>query len=1061
MPCKLVLRPSFPDLLDSLYQHIEILCDGDPLGPKWVLVPTSTLANHLRRWLGQRAKSSVFAGVRIAPVATFLRRLGNREGVRSSRWGANQDLLLFELVEELPRKSTLARLQNMPGGHRLLSPTFLDLADAGFGPEQGELLSELAEESDLVPAERETLRLYRQWILSLQSRQIGWDPLLHQQIPNWIREADDSSLLSVLACEENQTPEVLVYGFYDFTDVNTEIIVALSHRISVTLFYPFLKRGQEVHPAFSFGEMILEDLKIRLGTRLIGTEVEGDEPDGVTEVSKYESTRYFGSTFPEGNVPSQPAFLTFQRAAGIRAELTAAAVQIRQWMDDLADPTAPDAIMVVAPRAEVYLRWIGDVFAAFGIPLRIIDVPLGPTPNSHPVQMLARIWEDRAPAEWVLAYLRECPDIPAALDVNLEEFERKVRQVKLWGGPSWQLILEVDPDQPNLAERNLPHFNPPERALVREIVSLWCEDAGSLGRSFNPSEAGAILERIRAKWLTEPSLLDPLMEALEVLGSFRPELLLKESLLRELLRQVVGPEIGSDSFDQRGVLFLPLMRARGVTSKRLVILGLASGSLPWAILEDPLLSDLARGRLSAKARLVGHRIPIKSRLTEELCLLFFLFNTSAQSVHWVVPESDDGGRSVSPTPWVQRYLQRWKGPTEDAQLHQRIPCGPVQQAEYLWALDRGTGSFLPPSFLVFVRPDMAEILTDGTPYGSLLRAINSRRQDICWNGHIPGASLPTEGVENQRIRVTDLELLSKCPYRYYAERFVEWTPLVPLELAEEMHPMDWGAVVHLSLEELIKPHPGQGATVKEIAVSLLETGAGNLNQRVRALTSRFPITLGMLPPVFRQAAVEKLVSILTAYFEEVVQGRCSGDLPIELEFKKRVPFPGLGELLISGRIDRIDRQGGHLHIYDYKSGRAPSLNLEREVFLGYRIQPILYPWIVSGELQSTGGDLFSYIFLGDSPPREKLVDRPSDVEAFLGPIGEILKRGIFLPTPTETMELAGVTGASPCQFCRYESLCRRFDRGAHHRYLRFLRKKLPFRLQALGVPQDTRQDKCN
>ena len=736
MPCKLVPRPSFPDLLDSLYQHIEILCDRDPLAPKWVLVPTSTSANHLRTWLGQRVKTFVFAGVRITPVATFLRRLVNREvEVRSGRWGANQDLLLFELVEELPRKSALARLRDIPGGHRLLRPTFLDLADAGFGPEQDEILLELAGESDLAPIERETLRLYGQWLRSLQRRQIAWDPLLHQQIPNWIMESDDSNLLSVLTCEEDHTPEVLVYGFYDFTDVNTEIIVALSHRISVTLFYPFLKRDQQVHPAFSFGEMILEDLKIRLGTKLIGTEV---DPEAVGEVSKYESTRYFSSTFPEGNIRIQPAFLTFQRASGIRSELTAAAVQIRQWMDD---STLPDAIVVVAPQADVYLQWIRHVFTAFGIPLRVIDVPIGPTPDSRPLQMLARIWEDRAPAEWVLAYLRECPDIPAARGVNLEEFERKVRQVQIWGGSSWQLVVEVDPEEPNFAERNLPHFNPAEKAMVSEILALWCEGTGSPERTFSPREAVAILERIKSRWLMEPTLLDPLIETLEVFGSSRPNLLLRESLLRDLLNQLVGPEIGSDSFDQRGVLFLPLMRARGLTSKRLVILGLASGSLPWTILEDPLLSDIARGRLSAKARLVGHRIPIKSRLTEELCLLFFLFNTSAQSVHWVVPESDDGGRKVSPTPWIQRYLQHWEGPPEEAEFRQRIPCGPVQQAEYLWELDRENGSFLPPSFLVLVRPDMAKMLTDGTPYGSLLQAAKSRRQDISWNGYIPASRI--------------------------------------------------------------------------------------------------------------------------------------------------------------------------------------------------------------------------------------------------------------------------------------------------------------------------------
>ena len=71
MSCKLVLVPSFPGLLDYLLHKLRISCLEDPLEPKWVVVPTSTVANHLRIRLGREAGESVLSGVRIIPIVNF------------------------------------------------------------------------------------------------------------------------------------------------------------------------------------------------------------------------------------------------------------------------------------------------------------------------------------------------------------------------------------------------------------------------------------------------------------------------------------------------------------------------------------------------------------------------------------------------------------------------------------------------------------------------------------------------------------------------------------------------------------------------------------------------------------------------------------------------------------------------------------------------------------------------------------------------------------------------------------------------------------------------------
>ena len=149
MACEIVLGPSFPGLLDRLVGELRAL---HGLDPRWVLVPTSTVANSLRIRLGREAEGGALAGIRVLPLLSFLRRLSALEsGTRGQRWSPDLDLALFQLVAQLDPPSPLAGLRRMPSGYRLLRPTFLDLADGGFGPFQAELLAELASEPDVSP----------------------------------------------------------------------------------------------------------------------------------------------------------------------------------------------------------------------------------------------------------------------------------------------------------------------------------------------------------------------------------------------------------------------------------------------------------------------------------------------------------------------------------------------------------------------------------------------------------------------------------------------------------------------------------------------------------------------------------------------------------------------------------------------------------------------------------------------------------------------------------------------------------------------------------------------
>ena len=1071
MSCKLVLVPSFPGLLDCLLHRLRISCLEDPLGPKWVVVPTSTVANHLRIRLGYEAGESVLSGVRIIPIVNFIDRFISRDGkLNAQRWDCSLDLLLFELVQRSSHSSLLGVLHQMSSGYRFLRPTFLDLADGGFGLDQCEILQELAEDSDLAPLEREVISLYVSWLQLLENRGLNWKSLQHQQVPQWITQIQEEELLSSLACEKDQSAKVFVYGFYDFTDTNAEIISSLAQRVPMVIFYPFIEQGAESHAAFSFACDVLEDLRIRLGTALEGVENREDIPEEISY--KPETEDFFLSTFPVGDIPEQPSFLTFQRASGIRSELLCAALQVRQWLDDSENPIPLHQIMVVAPDLKPYSEIARQVFDAFAIPVRIIDTPTELTPKNRPLKMIARLWEDRAPAEWVLSYLRNFPQLEVLATLDLSQFESKVRQAGIWGGSSWNLIFEFEGKGKvdGGGRHEFPSFTEEEKQLVREIFDLWGRDTNGRQRQFKPQEAISFLNKIQERWLPEPSLLDPLLTGLENMKEFCPDLLISEALLREEMTQFVGEQIQSDSMNQDGVLALPLMRARGLTAKAIVFLGLSSDNLPTRIQEDPLFSDISRGRLVDKAGVVGHRLPIKSHITDEMALLFFLLNTSADLIHWVIPESDEMGRSVAPTPWVQRYAQFWESNNPKVEKDKRrMPRGLVEQAWYLLELDDEKGSFLPPAFLDFIQSNRTKMLSTPSDLYHLESGRNREREAV-WNGHVPEAAMPVLNQKEQKVNVTALEELAKCPFRYYVNRLVKWVPLVPLGFLNQLSPLDWGTLVHKCLELLMQPYRGQEVPLQKIAGQLLESDAKQLKKVMASLPNHLLACLKIIPIPFSQLEINRLEKLLKDYFETVAN-RENGEnevdrFLVDLELKLRAPFPGLEGVNISGKIDRIDQQGNDFYICDYKSGSSPSsTSLSKKVSLGHTIQPILYPSLLlyhrifsKGQKNSSGLVNFSFVYLKDSPPSEKPVPHEEKIEEFLKPLAEILENGMYLPTPDQTMERLEIE-AEPCLYCQHTSLCRRFDQGAYERYADFFRQKMSSRLNSMSQSSQSKGKK--
>jgi hypothetical protein len=1001
MSSTVILGSTWPALEKRLLADLA----GTELSPRWVVTPSATLANHVRTRLARSATDRVFANVRVVNLPVLAARLIRGVlGKQVAHWSVTHELLLSELIATLPGSSTLSPLRAFDGGTDLLRQAFVDLGEGGFGQGEQQTLRDLAGEKGLAKRERDTLEAYVKWLDLLENRKTAWEPLVLQELSEALASADEDRLLEALGCESGQAATIHVHGFYDFIDVNLEWLTALAKRVDCQFYYPFHGALGKPHPAFAFADSVLSDLLARLG-----------QPEPETIPSPANS--YFLDTFPDGHVDRQPVFVTTQTASGIRAEAISAAVKIRQWLDDPVTPLSADDILVVAPDAEAYADTVHEVFGAFAIPVRVVDVSAGPDPATVPLRMLARIWEDRAPAEWVLALLRAAPTAKAVNGVDIDRFEGKVRELAVWGGESWRAaqakesFVGVDEDGERRREVT---FNVAEKKLLDAICSLICD-----AETLTASQALDVLQDMLRRWLPEEPSLTGLIDAVDALVSRSPSFALSRKQWARLLAAGCGNKNQRDPMCH-GVLFAPLMRARGVTARATVFLGLAAGQMPFRVMDDPFLSEGVANRLAAVAREIGHRLPLKSETNHEMLLLFYLINTSADRVHWVVPETDADGKAVAPTPWVQRYRAGWD--RAGSVKLPRIGRSPSEQAAYLWTLDRQTGSFVPPTYGATVWAG-ARPVADSS---NLFRSVAS-----C--------------VSIKRVGVTSLEHLAKCPFHFYARHVARWEAIEPLALSHGLDALNFGTLLHKLLELAVKDRLGR-TTMEKIADLVLAGNADELRRLLDKVPSSEPdaaFALAMLPEIFRRSALDLVLKKAVAYFEWARENQI-GTVPVDVEVKYEKAWPGLDRVTISGRIDRVDRNGDVTTMIDFKSGKKPSDYYAKKVALGWLIQAAVYPWLCD---KPDAG--FQYVYLGRGEPVIGDGASSPTAEDFMRALGAIVQSGRYVAVSNQVLEELGIEKQSSCRYCEFGSACRRFEPGAPARCAEVLREVASDRVNAM------------
>ena len=459
---------------------------------------------------------------------------------------------------------------------------------------------------------------------------------------------------------------------------------------------------------------------------------------------------------------------------------------------------------------------------------------------------------------------------------------------------------------------------------------------------------------------------------------------------------------------------LDAMGARGESFRVLFLIGLQDGLFPRQVSPDPLLPDGVRNKLRAG----GYGIMPKLEGEEEERLLFYLLAASAsERLYCVYQRSDDEGKAVVPSLFLQQDLCRACGrDLEDPRFNERIPRQPFAKMEAVdfRALTRKEASVFLSRSGHSSEPALQESL-------EAVRVLNRLKPGPgAMDGIIGRDEAFLKRLKARGLSPSALQSFCQCPFKFFASRL--------LRLEEDEGSSDMGDIstqfrgklYHAVLERFhrLRKESSGGDAEKLLAESLeaeLPEGAWR--------------RLGLYPVLWeatRRRLASNLRRVVARDLDELA---ATGFAPSYFETELSAEVEGLR---LHGRVDRIDldEKGGRLRVIDYKStwrkgglvkfvegmkALQPPLYLELagawERAAGYEIVGARYYALEDGE-ETTGHKAVQEF------PAEDWQRLRRKFLANLGVFVKLMGRGSFLITPDE--ERGGA-----CEYCDFPSVCRK------------------------------------
>ncbi len=844
------------------------------------------------RFIGEEVKRS--GKVRTA-IMDFLPneilRLNNYAGdfVRISRNG--QEMLVQSIMEELVEKKQITYFADLVG-------------KKGFSKNVVALLGELARGS--VDAQEFTLALStwgREGELGAKDRELS---LIYSIYTERLRQGgyydiDGLYRLALLVlAKEPVLPWKKIYfsEFYQFDSLELALIKALSVHchIAIGLYYEDNAAGLKESTRIAYEDLLALGFEVKKKEQMVRAE---QGLSRLRSVWKKESTKLQGNN------------ITFLRAQSCEQEMSMVVIKIKQLI--LAG-SQPEDIICLVRNLDDY-SGLSHMFKRYGVPTTLPEVT-GYGGQLFPgffKLLLALAQSPQIITLWqqLLAY----PLTQELYQVPSEELEESYNEYCFTTVKSLHRFLKEQGSGANLIE-DVKKLSDKRTAVqwqnfFQELFAQWSL-LTKWGSSYQEGKIALEQLKILAQSLERTEkVLENFVLAMQQSGQ-GSQLLDIATVAAFFKEQSVKEILTLKSGNKRGVKVMSVTEVQGMEFPHVFILGLREGVFPHLKQESWLYNDQERVEMYAAAGIPWKLTAVAAHQEEyffasalamaqaSLTLSCYVDDSAGPSAYWQELKGYFLPEEIREESWIENIANCYGKESLLGLLAQEKN---LEEADEAWLKKEEGASFR----------ERADI------------DVKRWQGHSCYNGYITGM----EKIHNFSASALDDYL--NCPFAYLGQRvwhIKEWQPLTT-----EVTPLTRGNLFHLTLAKFLERYVGKN--ISTIALDALQEQLEEDFQEIYGLLlKQGQIFSSPLAPYEEKAFLKALKQWLE--IERVYQGNQAINLlPFKLEqafgrIEDPSSWPALtlkveGEQYsFTGQIDRIDSDGLHYTLTDYKTGLVPN-----------------------------------------------------------------------------------------------------------------------------------------
>ena len=638
----------------------------------------------------------------------------------------------------------------------------------------------------------------------------------------------------------------------------------------------------------------------------------------------------------QSTLPKEVSLHTF---ANLEAEVRGVLSQVKVL---LAQGVATKDIVLATNDDRLYGSLVLDIAWEYNLPVEVCyEVPLVQTRLGAWLNLLLEAIRDDFPFEATAKLLSH----PLA-DYLSEEQWSQARQIHPHGLAAWQK-LGID--------LSLLSFQVTQRRdwmnWLSNILAGW-----------------EVLEKAKS-WALEIVAYYRLQDAIQELSKPAQQLT-KTAFIREITEVLSLLTIPAQP-GRGGIELHCLTSLLGTNYSHVFVLGTASGILPTAIADDPILDIYHRKQLAQQGLNLETAVDLAQKATFNF---YCLLNVPTQSITFSYPEAIANQPTI-PSPYLSRLR------LQPSALDLSVVS--LERARQLYLRQPAHSSLITPKMVKAWQVETAR---------------ESAIAPDCYDGVIG------IGIDPQRkFSASQLTQLGQCPFKWFSARLLKLQELVEAE--SDLSPAVRGNLYHRCLE---------------LSLSNIKTASDlaefNQEQLERAFaTAEGELGLTQLPGWDAQRGEHlNLLTLNLATTEFLPPER----EVIATETKFDTQWYGLQ---IRGQVDRIDRTEAGLSVIDYKtSSVAPAGVKDAEGKAKLDLQLAIYQDAIAEQYPQETIDSAAYYSL----TQQKIISRPhkepAALAAFVERVKSHLERGYYPVAPD--------VDRKACSYCDYDLVCRKGDR---------------------------------